>query len=167
MRISDLRLLYEYNDWANGRILDAAARVPSDMFTTASLGPCALRDTLQHMLVAASIWRLRWQGIAPESVPFPDAFPTLESLRVQWREEARQMSAYLDTLDDADLDRELTYRRNDGTTDSSTLWHMLLQVVNHGTQHRSELAMLLTELGHSPGNLDVLVFIRERNAQSS
>jgi uncharacterized damage-inducible protein DinB len=64
------------------------------------------------------------------------------------------LRAYLASLDDDALDRELRYTRSGGQTLTKPLWQTLVHVVNHGTQHRSEAAMLLTMYGASPGDLD-------------
>jgi hypothetical protein len=41
------------------------------------------------------------------------------------------------------------------------IWQMLAHLVNHGTQHRSESALLLTQAGRSPGELDLIVYLEE------
>jgi uncharacterized damage-inducible protein DinB len=162
MRIREIQTLYAYNEWANARLLATVERLPAEQFTTAALDGINLRDRLVHILVTESIWLARWRGIKPESVDFPNDFPTLEALRTQWRKEQAQLVGYLATLHEDDLDRTLTYTNRNGTTYTFILWHLLLHAVNHGTQHRSEVALLLTTLGYSSGNLDFAEFVLEQ-----
>ena len=162
MNAQAIRTLYDYNYWANARILDAAAGVPQEVFTSASLGYARLRETLVHTLSAEWIWRSRWQGHSPMAVLDASDFPTLEALRARWDAERRQMYAFLDTLGDDDLGRVVEYTTTGGQGYANTLWHLMTHLVNHGTQHRSELAMLLTELGRSPGDIDMITFVREK-----
>lgn len=69
---------------------------------------------------------------------------------------------FIMTLTDDDLARAVDYKTTRGQPMQEVLWRLIAHVVNHGTQHRSEAAILLTSAGCSPGDLDLVVFLRSR-----
>jgi uncharacterized damage-inducible protein DinB len=71
------------------------------------------------------------------------------------------MRDYLDSVDDAALASVVRYTNEEGIVRERILWHCLYHVVNHGTQHRSEAAAILTELGRSPGDVDFTFFLND------
>jgi uncharacterized damage-inducible protein DinB len=92
-----------------------------------------------------------------------DAFPTIDILEQRWNEDERAMRDYLAQLTDDDLVGYVRYTTPEGEKRERVLWHCLLHVVNHGTQHRSEAAVLLTGHGYSPGGLDFTAFLNEQH----
>lgn len=162
MKQEDLLTLYGYNYWANAQILKTAARVSPEQYTApANVSHGSLRGTLVHCFGGELVWRLRCQeGISPSALPDEEEIPTLESLVQRWQEEEETMMDYLASLRDADLTRIVSYKSTSGNAYENMLWHLLAHVVNHGTQHRGEAAVILTECDHSPGDLDLLLFFR-------
>jgi uncharacterized damage-inducible protein DinB len=164
MNKQDIQILHQYNSWANKRILDAAENITTDQFlATASYPHGGLRGTLTHTLFAEWIWRRRWQGESPTVRIQPEEFPTLAALRARWLDEEKLLLSFVDSLTDEKLNSPFSYKTTKGESFKRTLWHAMAHVFNHGTQHRSEAAAMLTELGHSPGDVDFILFIHERN----
>jgi uncharacterized damage-inducible protein DinB len=155
MRVRDIQALYDYHYWANRRILDTATRITAEQFAAPAPVPSgSLRGTLIHTLGAERSWLARWEGRPPTPRAQDDESATVASLAALWQETETALRAYLASLDDDALDRELRHTRSSGQTLTKPLWQTLVHVVNHGTQHRSEAAMLLTIYGASPGDLD-------------
>lgn len=164
MNTDELRTLIEYNYWTRARIMRSALQVTPAQFTapnTSSYG--SLRGTLVHSLVAEILWRKRLQGQDPPyGLPEQSDFPTPQSLDEAWSREEKEMRAFIAGLKDADLGVTLEYKNTRGQVFHNAVWGILLHFVNHGTQHRSEAAAMLTDFHYSPGDIDLIVFLRER-----
>ena len=157
-------LIWNYNYWANWRIV---ARVES--LTDVQIAERApymwesILRTLAHTLGAEWLWRQRIQaGMSPTSSEYQAQFTTLALLKASWAEEEVAMRAYLAGLDDNDLERVVEYTTTNGDTFRRPLWQILTHVVNHGTQHRSEVAVYLTHFDRSPGNMDISAYLIEQ-----
>ena len=163
MNKQDIITLYRYNQWSTARILNCAAKVTQEQFLApASFPHGGLRSTLVHALFAEWIWRNRWEGTSPTIRLKPEDFPDFESLRVRWMEEEGKLMAFVDGLTDEKLNSKISYKSTKGEPCERVLWQMMAHVVNHGTQHKTEAAAMLTEFGHSPGDIDMIYYLIEK-----
>lgn len=158
-----IQTLYRYNQWANARILDTAAKLNPEQFLVPAEQPHRyLRGVLTHTLFAEWIWRKRWSGESPTTRFKPDDFPTFESLRARWQAEEAELMKFTEEITEEKLNAPFHYISTEGVKYENILSESMAHVVNHGTQHRSEAAAILTELGFSPGDLDMILFTRKK-----
>jgi uncharacterized damage-inducible protein DinB len=152
--IDDVRDLFAYERWATARLLAVLPGVDEETWSSANvIDKRGLGGILVHHLGAYQRWR---HGLAEDGgtgVSERDPLPTPEALIALWEAEWPAMDAWLATLDDPWLTRDDEGVRFD---------RMLQHVVNHGTQHRSEAAALLTQAGRSPGDLDMIDWLEGR-----
>lgn len=164
MNIREIQTIYDYNYWANRRIVAAAAQIRPEQFlanTSHSYG--SLRGTLVHILDSEHGWRMLCQN-KPDAhfdTYVPEMFPTVEALAQKWNEDEQAMRDYLARLSDDDMTSIVRYQGDGRAKRERPLWHCLYHLANHGTQHRSEAAVMLTDFGSSPGDLDFTLFVNE------
>lgn len=165
MRAADLARLYDYSCWANRKLFAVAAQLTPDELTRRVVGSYgSVRNTLVHVLSAEWGWLDRCGGLPRGDRLKPEDFPTLDSILVAWRRVELEMRAFLDGLRDEELTEEIAFAFGGGPTQSATRGDLLQHAIIHAVHHRGQVALLLRELGRTPGNVDLLYYAAEQRA---
>jgi uncharacterized damage-inducible protein DinB len=155
-----IRTLYAYNTWANQRILDAAANLSAEQFTTkVNASFDSVRNTLVHIMSVQRVWLVRAQSMPSVPALNFDDYPTYESVRIHWHNIDAMNREFIDGISEIEFANIIRYVNNAGEPNAYPLWQLLVHQVTHAQQHRSEIAIALTDFGHSPGGLDFLIYI--------
>ncbi|MCU1341693.1 MAG: DinB family protein [Candidatus Acidoferrum typicum] len=160
-----LRLLFQYNQWADRRMVDACSALTNEQFTR-DLGSSfrSVRDTLVHLYGAEWVWNERIEGRSPTSLVAGTGFPDLASVRTKLEEMDTFYIDYVSRLTPQDLERVIHYKSFAGDEFSNPLWQTLHQLTNHASYHRGQIITLLRQLGAKPVTTDLIAFYRERAA---
>jgi uncharacterized damage-inducible protein DinB len=159
MLLDVIRSLYQYNAWANHRILIATSELtPEQFLAPAGSSYASIRDTLVHCMSAEWIWLSRWKGTSPRAMLEVTDFPTLQSIQTCWETIEAETQQFIDQLNPMRLGEVVSYINTRSEKWAYPLWQQMIHQVNHATQHRSEVAAILTLFGCSPGDLDYLVY---------
>lgn len=151
--------LYAYHWHTTRQLINQAHKLSeADLHDNPSYAHGSIYDILFHLLQTDAAWREGLETGRQQAGVENNAYPDLASLEKGFTEEARRWQTLLDgyTAEQIEGNIDLVTRRGDAVT--FPLWHVLQHVVFHGMQHHAELAELLTNKGHSPGNIDLLFF---------
>src|SRR5262249_27647621 len=123
MTKKDIQLLYEYDRWANNRVLQAGSTLSVEQFTRDLGGSFrSVRDTLVHIIGGEWGWLTYWKepshGAAfladlwgRHDVLFhPDRFPDVAAVQLKWAEVEKEQMEFLDSVTKEALARMLPFR---------------------------------------------------------
>jgi uncharacterized damage-inducible protein DinB len=166
-------LMASYNAWMNGKLYEAAARLPHQALVAecgAYFG--SLFGTLNHLVAGDTIWLQRFarhftQHAALDPVralPAPpglaaqlaDSLPDLFAQRCMLD---KAINDFVAVLGQADLDQVLHYASTSGVLSDKRFGSLLQHFFNHQTHHRGQASTLLSQAGIDVGVTDLLALI--------
>jgi uncharacterized damage-inducible protein DinB len=160
-------LLFEYDRWANDRILKLAGALTPEQFTRDLGGGFrSVRDVLVHIIASEWAWLTYWKEPAPSDRILSDLFtradtllqseglPTFDAVQAKWTEVEKEQAEFVNQVTDELLARTLPVRNT-----AVSLAHLMQHLANHSTYHRGQIAMMLRQLGATAQGTDFAHFL--------
>lgn len=155
-----LTRLIEHNNWANLRILDACATLKAEQldFQPQSAVRGTIRETLQHLVLSQEDYVSML--IKFDHPPEREFTPTLLELREVVVKSGKELLALGQDVSSGLLQSQISL--SDGYKVEP--WVIIVQVINHATEHREQIKSIMTTLGVEPPRIDGWLHGRESNA---
>src|SRR6266571_1364461 len=111
-----IRGLYEYNEWANNHVLEAASALMEEEFSQRQGASFeSVEGNLAHIIGAQVVWLERWTGGSnPRSVLEFQKTRGLSTIREAFAQSHGGLRAFVGTLSDRQLDENLAYKDSTG-----------------------------------------------------
>jgi uncharacterized damage-inducible protein DinB len=150
---------FAHHVWASLRLLDAClALTPEQLQTNVPGTYGSILDTQRHLVGADASYLAVLSGGRVAQIEEDEM--DLAALRAQMAGHGDAWAAVL--AGDPDPDAMLTRERDDGSASHAPVGIRLAQVLNHGTDHRSQVCTALTTLGIAPPEIDAWDYAWQR-----
>ena len=153
--------LYRHNRWANGLLFAACRDLTTDQLAATCVGTYgALGHTLAHLASGEAGYVHRLSG-EPRVLAWRDPAPPppLTELAAAMELSGTQLIGLAASTAD---DRIVEFTSIDGDEMRIPGWVLLAQAIDHGREHRTHAATILTQLGIAPPDMDVWTFDASR-----
>jgi uncharacterized damage-inducible protein DinB len=143
-----------HNAWATKQMLAFCRGLSPEQLGATSEGTYgSIIATLQHLVGAEGRYRSRLAGAKPHWPADPDETEDIEQLAAMAEDTARFWEELVAT--DFDPERVVSWVSSvSGLYTEVQAGVLVAQALNHGNEHRSQIATILTTIGVEPPNLD-------------
>jgi len=159
------RVFADYNQWANGRLYDAVAKLPDAEYRKPRQSFFkSIHGTLNHLLVTDRIWLSR---IEPPQVAMPlnsILYEDFTALRAAREAEDRRIVALMGAMTAETLSGDLVYANSTGASFATPMVQVLGHLFNHQTHHRGQAHDQLSQTDIAPPELDLIYYLRRLKA---
>jgi uncharacterized damage-inducible protein DinB len=163
MNLTDIRRLFDYTEWANHKVLDAAQTLAEEQQRhDFKISHGSIHGTLAHMAGAEWIWLERWHGTSHSVIWSGGDFADIPAVRERWEQIEVDRRALLEGMSDEFAQRDLSYRNLKGEPFTLPLIEQMQHVVNHATLHRGQVVGMMRQLGIQPPAIDLLYYLITR-----
>jgi uncharacterized damage-inducible protein DinB len=157
MTRSPLADAFAHHAWATRNLIDSCADLSDTQLQSTADGVYgSMLDTFRHMVSSDRGYLTVHPGVTLPRVD--DQELSLADARTVMEENAPEWQRVVSELQDPD--RDLVRQRPDGSGNRAPAGIRLAQALHHGTDHRSQIATILTTLEIQPPDLDVWEFAR-------
>ena len=161
-----LASMFEYNRWADERVLTACAQLTDEQYAREIGGSFpSIRATVAHHAGALWAWGRRFEAREVKALPSVTEVPDVATA-MRLIAEGHEMVVREASRPAEELNQVFTFRRFNGQIVSLPRWAALRHVVNHGTYHRGQIANMMRQVGAAPPSTDVLLWAIEQHAAS-
>jgi uncharacterized damage-inducible protein DinB len=161
----DVQQLYDYDTWADLKLLEVIAAVTKDNYMkdlASSFG--GIHGTLVHILSANKVWFARWTGKTPVLLEVED-FPTVEVVKKQWDAYHCEIRNFVRSLTEEKLNAPLFYTDFKGNSYTQPLFQLMQHRVNHSSYHRGQVVTMLRQMGEKVVSTDMINYIRQKETR--
>ncbi len=145
---------YQYNAWANRRVVSC---LELHMITDEKI-----LTVFGHLMAANFIWLHRIKDLPKSKYALWGKYDLTELKKMVEEADDLWMS-YIQ--ENENFDRVMKYRNYVGDYYENNVQQIMIHLVNHGTYHRGQLAMLLRQKGFEPVNTDFITYDRVISGQ--
>lgn len=150
-----------HNSWMNGKVYDAAARLPPhEIARDRGAFFKSILGTLNHLLYADLVWLGRFKDGRPRIgdpsiLMLHEELPRLRQARMALD---REIEDWAKAIDETWLARPFTFKTLKGDAEFTFPASVLvMQLFNHQIHHRGQVTTLLTQAGEDVGATDIIM----------